>query len=380
MEILDIIDTSIYKNIDIKTFQKILDESLTTSYKILWFKGILEEIEEGRREILFEDIVIRMIVNAWFPIVQYKLSFGKTDKIKDIIEELVERFNITSDIKKDKLLELLQKNKFDLKDEVKKLCRFVPFRLLSPFYKSNLKGTDYEKQKQIEYLNSIDEHPLYRIDFSNNKIRVIDDEWFCYLYSNQKLIKEWSNYKYINYLQRKNLSIPAIPFKLDFVTKRELSNATKVWKTFLQEEIYFDIYTREKNSIDLMSLDHYIPWSFVLHDALWNLVPTLKNINSSKNDKLPNLDETLDLFCELQFEFVSWLIKNKGKYKKVLEEYLDIDINILDDNFSKIEFIKKLRETIIPLHQIANNQGFEIWESSNYIDKLKEKEISKIEE
>ena len=291
MEILDIIDTSIYKNIDIKTFQKILDESLATSYKILWFKGILEELEEGKREILFEDIVIRMIVNAWFPIVQYKLSFGKKDKIKEIIGDLTERFNITSDIKKDKLLELLQKNKLDLKDEVKKLCRFVPFRLLSPFYKSNLKGTDYEKQKQIEYLNSIDEHPLYRIDFSNNKIEIIDDQWFCYLYSNQSIIKEWSNYKYINYLQRKNLSIPAIPFKLDFVTKRELSNATKVWKAFLEEEECFDIYTGEEISIDKISLDHYIPWSFVLHDALWNLTPTPRNINSSKGDRLPNLQK-----------------------------------------------------------------------------------------
>lgn len=377
---LDINEVSAYKNIDIKTFQMILDESLTTSYKILWFKGILEEVECGNREMLFEDIVVRMIVNAWFPIVQYKLSFGAMDQMRNIINNVSKKFDIQPDIKRDKLLSLLQNNKFSLNDEVENLCRYVPFRLLSPFYKNEIKGTDYEKQKQMKSLNSKDIHCIYKVDVKSNDIKIIDDEWFSYLYSNQKILKEWANYKYINYVQKRNLSIPAVPLKLDFVVKRELANPTKLWKAFLKEEKCFDVYTGEEMSIKAMSLDHFIPWSFVLHDELWNLIPTPRNINSSKNDKLPNLDETLTLFSEVQFEFVEWLRKDKKKHKKALESYLDIDINIFNDELIKGDFIQKLKDTIIPLHQIASNQGFEIWFNvSNNIDSLKIKEINKEE-
>ena len=372
---LDIIDISIYKNIDIKTFQNILDESLTTSYKILWFKGIVEEVTEGNRKITFEDIAVRMIVNAWFPIVQYKLSFGSADQMKVIIIGLIEKFNIPLDIKKDKLLKLLKGNKHNLNKEVNRLCMYVPYRLLSPFYKGQVSGTDYEKQKQMEELNSKEKSPLYKIIAQENIIEIIDDEWFVYLYSNQKILKDWVNYKYINFVQRRNLCIPAVPMKLDFVAKRDLVKPTKIWRDFLKQEKILDIYSGVEVELKEVSLDHFIPWSFVLHDELWNLIPTSRNINSAKNDRLPNIDDFLDSFCEIQFNFVSMLKTNKTKYKKALESYLEIDINIFDIEISKMEFIEKMKKTIIPLHQIANNQGFKIWDSSNYISSLNEKEI-----
>ncbi|MGL5576118.1 MAG: HNH endonuclease domain-containing protein [Sarcina sp.] len=372
---LDIIEVSKYKNIDIKTFQIVLDENLTTSYKILWFKGILEEIELGNRKILFEDIVVRMIVNAWFPIVRYKLSFGVADQLKNIISDVTERFNLHDDIKKEVLLSLLKKHKFEIEKEVSLLCKYVPFRLLSPFYKNQIEGTDYNKQKQIQVLNNKDMHALYKVDIENKNIKIIDDEWCSYLYSNQKILKEWANYKLVRYVQKRNLSVPAISLKLDFVMKRELANQTKVWKIFLAEEKCYDIYTGKEMKIEGMSLDHYIPWSFILHDELWNLIPTPKNVNSSKNDKLPNLEETLDLFCDVQFEFVKWLRKDRMKYKKVLESYLEININIFEDELKKVEFVENLKATISPLHQIANNQGFQIWKNNN-INSLKAKEIN----
>ncbi|MGL5069604.1 MAG: HNH endonuclease domain-containing protein [Sarcina sp.] len=376
---LDIIDISIYKNIDIKTFQGILDESLTTSYKILWFKGVLEEVTQGNREITFEDITVRMIVNSWFPIVQYKLSFGASDQMKVVLNNLIEEFNIPLDIKKDKLLKLLKDNKFNLRKEVDRLCKYVPYRLLSPFYKDKINGTDYEKQKQMAVLNDEEKYPLYKIDLKNKTIKIIDDEWFVYLYSNQKILKDWVSYKYINFVQRRNLSILAIPMKLDFVSRRELAKPTKVWKEFLSSQKLIDIYTGFEVKTKTMSLDYFIPWSFVMHDELWNLIPTPKNVNSAKNDKLPNLDELIDDFCEVQFRFVGMLKENKSKYKKALESYLEIDINVFDDQISKEVFIDKLKNTIIPLYQIANNQGFEVWDSLEYTQRVIPKEIKDVE-
>ena len=34
------------------------------------------------------DIVIRMVANAWYPIHYFKLSFGKSDSLFDIVMDL----------------------------------------------------------------------------------------------------------------------------------------------------------------------------------------------------------------------------------------------------------------------------------------------------
>ena len=62
-----------------------------------------------------------------------------------------------------------------------------------------------------------------------------------------------------------------------------------------------DIYTGLPVNETDMSLDHFIPWSFVLHDRLWNLAPVSTAINSSKSDSLPDLNQHLENFCTLQY-------------------------------------------------------------------------------
>ena len=109
-------------------------------------------------------------------------------------------------------------------------------------------------------------------------------------------------------------------------------------------------------------MDHFIPWSFVLHDQMWNLVPTFKNINSSKSDNLPSYQEYIDKFCSVQYEAFSYLCDKKKE--KDLECY--IDVMRLENPFEFLkyklreEFNDKLKQTISPIYQIALNQGFEV--------------------
>ena len=48
------------------------------------------------------------------------------------------------------------------------------------------------------------------------------------------------------------------------------------------------IYTGAPLDPDDISLDHYLPWSFVAHDRPWNLVPVSPRVNSAKSDSLPD--------------------------------------------------------------------------------------------
>ncbi|MBS5284375.1 MAG: hypothetical protein KHY46_10980 [Clostridiales bacterium] len=37
-----------------------------------------------------------------------------------------------------------------------------------------------------------------------------------------------------------------------------------------------------------MSIDHFVPRSYISNDKLWNLPPLRRSLNSSKNNRLPS--------------------------------------------------------------------------------------------
>lgn len=104
-----------------------------------------------------------------------------------------------------------------------------------------------------------------------------------------------------------------------------------------------------------------------MHDEAWNLVPVFKNINSSKSDSLPLIDRYFDDFCRQQFDALI-AIKQAGlaaKHPKQFESYRSIDARIdeyVDSDVSQECFAGSLRSTVVPLYQIALNQGFATWE------------------
>ena len=194
-------------------------------------------------------------------------------------------------------------------------------------------------------------------------------------------------YKLIEFLQKRNPNVPAIIYKLEAEKHRDLTVITRIWKELSESLVLEDIYSGNlitENSFELnnnMSIDHFIPWSFIGHNMIWNLTPTTKNINSRKNDNLPEWNEYFLKFAEQQYDMFTFLIKNK-KYKKHLEDYFeifkDLDINEITNHnkqINKEEFIYNLKICIHPLYQIAYNQGFKTW----ILEKsLVHKEIQKV--
>jgi hypothetical protein len=137
------------------------------------------------------------------------------------------------------------------------------------------------------------------------------------------------NYKLINYLQKKNPNVPGIPFKLEPTHARKLVAATKYWnevgKVIPLKDIYMDeiINADNMSRFGAMSIDHFIPWSFVMHDELWNLIPCFKNVNSMKSNRLPDLDQSFERYSELQYQGIQ-VASGKKDFRKLLEDYLSI--------------------------------------------------------
>ena len=163
-------------------------------------------------------------------------------------------------------------------------------------------------------------------------------------------------------MQRRNPNIPAIANKLFQPQKREssLTEQRKYWKIVLDHSevqcIYSDVILSSQN----LSLDHYLPWSFVTHDQLWNLIPTNQSVNSSKSNNIPS-DIYFDKFVELQH--LGLIISSQNlphrQWYKYIESYL-LDLKISDsNNLLELTRLHNAYQAIIkPLISIAENQKF----------------------
>lgn len=364
--------------VDSRLLEVLLDyEYLTTSYKLFWFFGIFKEIIRGNQKVTFRRIVCRMIASAWYPLLQYHLNFGYSDKLNSVVTLIHNKYGLNSEIKEDELITILENmSDPEIEKAIRDFYKYVPYRLLSPFYSDVLTGVrDSEKNKFILNLSQNTNKALYKILMPEEAI-LINENWFDYIYNNQNIVLGWMNYKLIYYLQKKNPNVPAIPFKISAPYQRNLTLAKKFWSNVREQHVIYDVYTNKPliqdnfNKYGDISIDHFIPWSFVLHDELWNLIPTFKNINSSKNNRLPKLELYIDNFCEIQYSAFRMVI-GRRESKRFLEDYLNInkklDLNDMINSkkeITKNEFNDSLKSTILPLFQIAYNQGYELWENN----------------
>lgn len=359
------------KNVDYRIFSRLLDDDkVVASYKMYWLLGILDEVALGNTEIEFKKIISRMIVYSWYPIIQFKLNYGMFDNLKKPVNHIAVKYSLSNNCDEVKLLDFIYSSEDkELNKMMKELTYNVPYRLLSPFFEEKLKGQkDSIKNKMITELSVESENCLYKIIKGKKDKIILNYGWKDYLQKNYRVIKGWIYYKIVCFLQKRNPNVPAISFKIEAPKSRNLAKATTLWKEIITTKNINDIYSgmnfTNENYKELggLSIDHFIPWSFVLHDEMWNLTPTFKNINSSKSDNLPEYQKYIDKFCDVQYEAFSYLCDKKKE--KDLESY--IDVMRLDNPIqflkykSKEEFNDKLKQTISPIYQIALNQGFAV--------------------
>jgi len=144
--------------VDSRTFSRLLDDDkVVASYKMYWLFGILEEVTLGNTEIEFNRIVARMIVAAWYPIMQYKLSFGVFDNLQKPINYVALKYGFASNCNENDLLKFLcESEDKELKKMMRDLTCMVPYRLLSPFFKDKLKGQNKSsKNKMLELVQCV---------------------------------------------------------------------------------------------------------------------------------------------------------------------------------------------------------------------------------
>ncbi|MCI7429473.1 MAG: HNH endonuclease [Bacteroidales bacterium] len=328
----------------------------TATYKFYWFVALLDiVVKERKTRIPFWEIIAGMVAESWYPIHYFKLSFGKSDSLFDKSLEIRKEFQISIEADKDKIKKQILDNLGETKKFLKVFTLNVPYRFLSPWIKYTTDNDVVLRSQKFEN-NCI--YAIYDKDI------VINENWVDYLTEHYTILRDFAFWNLTEFLQKRNPNVPDVPSKLIKPIQRDsLTKQRKFWDTYIESVGSINcIYTGKQIFAKQYDLDHFIPWSFVSHNLLWNLLPADSSINSSKSNNLPPLDIYLKPYAKLHHKALK-TIYPKNPNNKILEDYLTVYDSVGElVRMSDYDFCNVFQKTFSPLAQIAENMGFKYWE------------------
>lgn len=117
-----------------------------------------------------------------------------------------------------------------------------------------------------------------------------------------KPTEDYSDEK-VKWLQNNNPEVLGLVYKLAPMDEkmRKLGKVRKLWKGIIDCRPIHDVFTGELIKENNYDIDHFVPWSFVMNDELWNLMPMDSSLNSRKSNRLPKWDPFFTGFARNQF-------------------------------------------------------------------------------
>ena len=370
-----------YNNeLDIESFIHSLDDA-TECYKFYWASAILEIYSWGKREITFDEIVNKMIVDAWYSVAEYHLHLGPLNTLKKTmnsiercIEKLLKITDLSASSSETEILYAIREKDVFIHSEKMQLIKNVPYRILSPYF-PEIDGNNVlwnNKTRLIAYMQEINKINSLPYTIENGRgleAKVyINKYWDEFFKDNFVPLISWIELKKIKYLQSRNPGVPGIIYKLAPQNQniRKLKYVHKLWDLIMNLTDVKDIYTGEILNKEY-DIDHFIPWSYIANDELWNLLPMKSSLNSTKQNKLPKWEKYFKLFASNQYT----MFKYVNKYEFIKENFMKCQRDNMVSPFSlkelyvcensKEQFFNILESELKPIYTSAKMQGYEIW-------------------
>lgn len=242
--------------------------SVDNTYKMCWIKSIVECCIERPSEpiISLERISKKMFNHYWNQTIFFQLRQSPNPVnrpvfltyVRDKISEYEEGYG-----KQPKMFIRVESN-VDI--DTKHLIRVIKSNVAKRFLK--VEGEEFE---------------IYKLDLKKSLIEL----------SHPELIKEYSdvvlesiNYRWSRILENFNSS-PRISQKVKSIDQGKIKRGNlNNFRQYLNLNGDSCFICGEKIENETPSIDHLIPWSYIYHDDLWNLVYTHRSCNSSKSNRL----------------------------------------------------------------------------------------------
>ena len=382
-----IIDRNYYNKLDIEGFSKMMS-SPSYSYKFYWLEAIVQLISANRTEVTYDEIINKMIVNAWFPVQEYHIHlsgiYGEGE-VKDNLEKAVSRLFKLSDLPSnaDEIQIINKLNEFSDDKELHfyktELTKNVPYKALSGFANKGTEKIDLNSSagRMIAYYNRLSGSEIllpytFNDEKSLKKVVSFNDGWIQMIQDNTVSILGWIKYEKVKWLQNNNPEVPGIVYKLtqEDEKARKLENVRKLWDAILEIRPVKNVFMEGDINRESYAVDHFIPRNFVMNDELWNLMPMDPIQNMQKNKKLPAWNDYFEQFANNQFIMYELIHEKPGLqnlYKHCYKDNLH-SIWAVQELYRKgnspSEFINILGKNMQPVYDSARRQGYEIWKVS----------------
>lgn len=341
--------------IDTTAFSETLSDT-DTSYKFLWLLSFLEILERRNydvaRPVLFNEIFLTVLKLAKEPLFRFNLSFGASDKLHHHISAMEDTGGLMWETENPAMENRAFQN------ACAKLSINVPYRWIRPFIKEEVQDaggiTKNKKKFNLAVIRALsgkfggDSPPPYRIEPDMKSI-VFHSLWADYFRRNAEIIKGWCLWNFARYLQARNPNIPAVINKITAAgeSSRRLQKQREFWELVMKNTGVNCIYSGKPLARDNYALDHYVPWSFVGHDNLWNLIPALPSANSSKSDNLPD-GRYLGALAEAHYGALAARARHFPKKGEKLVESYAADLKLPFDDLADREKLRRAYEVFIP--------------------------------
>lgn len=379
-----IIDKRYYNTLDIEGFSKMMN-SPSYCYKFYWLEAIVQLISANKTEATYDEIINKMISNAWYPVLEFHIHlsgiYGE-GIIKDNLEKAVLRLqeisNLANNASDVEIINKLHEASDDkeLSDYKKELTKNVPYKSLSGFANRGTERIDLDSSagRMMAYYNRLSQTEIllpytFNDDKGLNRVITFSHSWIQMIQDNTVSILGWIQLEKVKWLQNNNPEVPGLVYKLAPADEkmRKLSNARRLWDAVLEIAPIMDVFKEELINAEKYDLDHFIPWFFVMNDELWNLMPMDSSWNSKKSNKLPKWDGFFNRFAGNQFVLYELLFKKPGIHKLYEACYRDnlhsiwANQELYRKGNSKEEFRVILEKNMRPVYDSARRQGYEIW-------------------
>ncbi len=293
-----------------------------TSYKFCFIKSLLENVFNADDEgyISFDDIYEKFTEIYWYLTVKYNLRQGDSGinnpEMKTSVERVFDTFFekyplLTPEMSFEAIDEELR---YGMVMEVKKRC------------KRNVIGAIYGDTDGTFYSFHL-----------SKEILMLHPDVLNFLKKYNYVLLKLNHYEWIKFLEKVNKEEDSYSLakKLNYATKR---NNLKVYRNLLYNTFHkqhcFYCGRKLKSTIEV---DHFIPWSFVRDDKLWNFALACRQCNNNKRDRLANKHFIKDLIEQNEYiiSYAKYIYIVKKEYKvyipqKIIDMYSCAILNGFD--------------------------------------------------
>ena len=370
-----------YNELDIQGFSQMLKDP-SFCYKFYWLEAIVNLISEGITETTFDAIIDEMIANAWYSVREFHIYLSGLqadgmvrDGLERAILQLTELSTLPANASKIEIKNAIGEYNSELKRFKEQLTNMVPYRALAGFFARSKEKTEWNSiRRMTTYIKEINDNitPLPYVLGESSKLKKevrFHQDWIKMIQDNTVNILGWIQYEKVKWLQNNNPEVPGLIYKLAPMDEkmRKLSNVRKLWQGIMKVQEIRDIFTGQPVKETQYDVDHFIPWSFVMNDELWNLMPMDSSLNSAKSNRLPKWNPFFEVFAGNQYLMYEMINERPDLHKRFEACYRDnlhsiwAGQELYRKGNSREVFYNILERNMMPVYDSARRQGYEIW-------------------